>query len=110
MLRIEFLFTNIRHCWLVISLAWLAKQLTNLTEMLKNFPLMFLVMRLIRSLYYQLSFEKDDRYIDMCKDLINEIVVQDFWHFIIFLINLQYKIFLDFRVNDNIVQLLWHFT
>lgn len=46
--------------------------------MLKNFPLMFLVMRLIRSLYYQLSFEKDDRYIDMCKDLINEIVVQDF--------------------------------
>lgn len=46
--------------------------------MLKNFPLMFLVMRFIRSLYYQLSFEKDDSYIDMCKDLINGIVVQDF--------------------------------
>lgn len=46
--------------------------------MLKNFPLVFLVMRLIRSLYYQLSLEKDDRYIDICKDLINGIVVQGF--------------------------------
>lgn len=35
-------------------------------------------MRSIRSLYYQLSFDKDDRYIDMCKDLINGIAVQDF--------------------------------
>lgn len=82
MLRIEFLFTNIRHCWLVVSLAWLAKQMINLAEMLKNFALMFLVMRLIWSLYYQLSFEKDDRYVDMCKDLINGIVVQDLGHLI----------------------------